>query len=308
MKGLIEKLGVIVFTLGALLAGSAGATLPINIWGGFGIGVAIWTILYVLFGWRTVDQNTVLPIERFGIYSGFWPAGPAVLCFPGLIDREKEPVSLAAQEIRLYVDEDGTPRKNMAVDFVNMTAPVDAKVLWRIDPTAMSWNIKKFLYATDDALKYIADVCDDALRHALSTLTLDEAKAQKNTIAKELAQDPDITRALGRVGACLFGKGVLLTDIQLPPAIEAMQNLALEGEKMAGKTTLIARGQAQAIAALKMEAGKLGVVLTDEQATDLYLKGIGLDALKGSGANITLVGENVGSILGALIGNRSKNP
>lgn len=306
MDNIIKNLNVSSFLLGGLIAGFIGATLQNHPFAGTLLGVALWAILYVLIGWRTVDQNTVLPIERFGIYVGYWPAGPAILCFPGLIDREKKPISLAAQRTPLYVDDNGEPIQNMSADFKDMSAPVRAEVWWEIDPSiGLEKSIKDFLYTTEDAIQYIGNVCDAGLRPAIQSLTIDEVRERKEIISKKLATDTNITTALRGIGVRLhMPKGIFFIDVILSKELEEMQNKSLKGKKEAEMARKKAEGYAMAIADLITAAGKDASgkdLLSWDEARDLYFRNRGLEAYEKSGANSIFFGQDIASIVEALI-------
>lgn len=304
-KFLIDNLNALVFGIGLFLFSLLGLGLGSIFPWGILLGSFIWILFYASIGLRLIPQGTCWAIERLGQYVGVREAGPQILCFPGFLDKPRE-IPLTFQHEDLYVNQDGSVNKNAAIDFEDLSAPVTAQIWWEIDkthPDGLEAVVKKFLYSVGDSRKFIGDVVDASLRHDLSEMKFSEARKTKADVMDQLAKKDSILEALAQIGVKLRDpKGILITDIILPPELEELQSLAFKGEREAKESANKSIGYALAIKEIIRAAKENGGrVLSWEEAQDIYFRNKGLEAFASSGAHSTFIGGSVADMIQSLI-------
>lgn len=301
--------GCLVFGfLGIAIGGAFGSTSPWN----FATGAVIWITMLIILGIQFVPQAEVWGVERFEQYHRMLRSGMQFILLPGFIDRVKETnkVSLKDQRLDLYKDE-----INNQFDFLDGSAPVKVQVWFHLvqkdagGKNVLEENLVKWLYAKTDPRNWIEEQLDDYIRPEMQRYTIDEAQVKKQSVAK-MARDEmknvngiDIEGALGvKVGR------LLITDIVLSQDVIDARTETLKGEREAQRRAAVGKGYGDAIVAIISSAKASGKDITWEDAQTLFEKQSGLETIGRTGANITLVGENVGGVLKTLdIGNRRTN-
>ncbi|QQS61713.1 MAG: SPFH domain-containing protein [Candidatus Moraniibacteriota bacterium] len=301
----IRNLNALVFSLGLSVFFLLGFGMESIFPWGILLGSATWTLFYASIGIKLVPQGTCWAIERLGQYVGVRKAGPQVLCFPGFLDKPRE-IPLTYQHEDLYVNSDGSVNKNASIDFEDLSAPITAQAWWQIDAEnngGLEEAIRKFLYSVGDARKFIGDVVDASLRHDLSEMKFEEARKTKATRMDTLAKKDTVLEALAQIGVKLRDpKGILITDIILPPELEELQSLAFKGEREAKESANKSIGYALAIKEIIRAAKENdGRVLSWEEAQDIYFRNKGLEAFASSGAHSTFIGGSVADMIQSLI-------
>lgn len=279
-------------------------------WGaGFGLAF-IWAGFCVYQGTIIVKQNTYVVIERFGKFRTVFFAGWRVRVL--LVDRiHGEVGSLSAKSLLLYADENG-PAKRAVIDFTDASAPISAKVWYQVgkhdDVANQRWNeieadVKKWTYDYADAIVRIDSLVDAELRPRLQNQKLEEVNAN-HTIVEGI-----IDKVIELVGPELEKMGVypptthkllVIEDIDLPPGVVDLRQLALEGEKKALKGVNESAGYWKAIEAISKNLG-----VSVQEARAIYETQRGLDVLRETKPTMNLVGKDFGGVLGTInLGNK----
>lgn len=306
---MLQFLSFVIYVAGSLIFSLLGMSLNemIPYYGGSLVGLLAWNVFFVAQGFRIVPQGMCWGIERLGKYVGVKTPGPNILLFPGVIDKIRE-VPLTYQHVDLYVNEDGSVDKNASIDFEDLSAPVTAQVWFIINPSlqgSLKEAVRVYLYTVDNPKKFIGDVVDASLRHDLSKMTFEKARKSKSDIMDRLAKMESVETALATLGLKLRDpKGILITDIVLPPELEALQALAFKGERESQEAINRSKGYADAIQKIIEMAKQADHVLTWDQAQELYFRNKGLEAYSQSGANSTFLGGNITDMIKALVGDR----
>ena len=315
-SGLIKYLGPIVIAFGCFLFGSLGVIIG-NAFGSLGFiwffdGAMVWATILLVTGIQFVPQTEVWGVERFEQYHRMLRSGMRFILLPGFIDRVKEAnkVSLKDQRLDLYKDE-----ANNQFDFLNGSAPVKVQVWYHLvqrdadGKDVLEKNLLKWLYAKSDPPNWIEEQLDDFIRPEMQGYTIDEAQTKKQSVATMAKNETRRVNGIDLEGALGVEVGrLLITDIVLPQDVIDARTETLKGEREAQKRAAIGKGYGDAIAAIMKAAKDSGKDLSWEEAQALFEKQSGLETIGRTGANITLVGENVGGVLKTLdIGNRRSN-
>lgn len=315
-SGLIKYLGPIVIAFGCFLFGSLGVIIG-NAFGSLSFlwflnGAAIWVTLLLVMGVQFVPQAEVWGVERFEQYHRMLRSGMRFILLPGFIDRVKETnkVSLKDQRLDLYKDE-----TNNQFDFLNGSAPVKVQVWFHLvqkdasGKNVLEENLVKWLYAKADPHNWIEEQLDDFIRPEMQKYTIDEAQTKKQSVATMAKNEMKSVNGIDLEGAIGVEVGrLLITDIVLSQDVIDARTETLKGEREAQKRAAVGKGYGDAIAAIISAAKASGKDISWEDAQALFEKQSGLETIGRTGANITLVGENVGGVLKTLdIGNRRSN-
>lgn len=316
-SGIVKSLGITVSIAGSILFGLLGSTLGYfleardvsDILLNFTSGAIVWIAIVVAIGVRIVPQAEVWGVERLGQYHRMLRSGIRILLFPNLVDQIKESnkASLKDERLDLYKDE-----VNNKFDFTNGSAAVKVQVWHRLaqrdenggDTTEE--NLQKWLYAKTNPTGWIEEQLDDFIRPQLQECSIDEAQIKKQSVAqmaKEEARSVNGINITGSVGREI-GR-LLITDIVLPQDVIDARTETLKGQREAQKTQAIGKGYVGAILAIMKDAAEAGNPITWEQALEVFDKQRALETIGRTGANITLVGQDVGGILKTLeVGNK----
>jgi regulator of protease activity HflC (stomatin/prohibitin superfamily) len=305
----LEHLGLIVCVTGSLVVAFIGmsitqmlnATSFATYLQSAIAGAILWNGFLVAFGIRFVPQATAFVVERFGKYMGVLRSGPRLIL--PFIDKVKSQ-TLKAVRLNLYEDE-----PNNTFDFLDDSAPVRIQVWYKILQTVtdaegfmidvLDDSIQKFFYSNENPENWIEEQLDHILRTRLQALSIDDAQKQAISIA---ADSVDVINNIHNIGDSIGVEisRVLITDIVLSQkTIEARQQV-LEGDKAGAKAALKARGYALSINAIIQEAGAKGTTVSWEQAEALFNQQRALETLATTGANINIVGDNIGGVVRTL--------
>lgn len=270
------------------------------------LGLMLWSGVYLAFGLIVIPQQEALVIERFGKFQRTTTAGIRILCFRGLVDKERSSVNLQWRTLFLWTGGTGKLNSSAEIDFSDgVSAPVEVEVIYRVT-SPFAWT-----YQVADGPGYIEAVIDSALRPALQNLTLDVANKKKGDIGHEILNGERSTilkDAMALVGAELHPlKGILVKDIDIPEDVKALRTLKVQGEQNALKATAQAAGYTGAIKAIMADAQAAGHQMTWHEAEALYFRNRSLETLQGTGANVTIIGENIMGVAQSLLGKVTPN-
>lgn len=246
--GLLSLLGFGV----SLALGAGGASVLFGL-----VGLIIWTGIYVGIGLRQVEQNEYLVIERLGKYYRTLRAGLSVLCLPGLIDRPAENGGIGDfkwHRIDLY-------EAGNQIDFTDGSAGLRAQVWWKVENTEDKPYERggpfKWTYSVINTEARIKEIVDGALRVMLQQESIDGASKNLASISTMVRDNEDVAKALREMGAELdSAKGVVITDIILPPEVIKAREETIKGQREASKQYEQGGGYAKAIMAIQAEFAK----------------------------------------------------
>ncbi len=290
VPGVLLGLGLLPFA-GAVFGG-LGAGLSYSLLS----GVLIWLAIIVALGFRVVPSMEAQVVERLGNYYRTLNSGPRILL--PFLDKVVNVVDLKKQEIRLYQDEG----VNHAWDFTNASAGGTAKAYYKVkDPV-------KWTYAFSDPVGRIEERFDSTVRPMLQLLDIDNAQIHKTRIS-QWASDFLRESMENNLGAEV--ERMLITDIDVPPEAQEARMKRLVGEKTAQETRARQLGYAQAINDLieELKAGipegvEIPYERLREEAMKIFEQQQGLDAVRNTGSNISLIGLDVPSVIKSLMGGK----
>jgi hypothetical protein len=152
-------------------------------------------------------------------------------------------------------------------------------------------------------------IFDSAARPLLQQKTIDEAQTDLEGLSQAIKEKPGVVKALAEIGAEMDeNKGFILSDIHLPEEVKKARLKRLEGSTTADQTAAVGEGYARAIENIRIRSGKdLGgghrgkPVVSYDQAVQIFERQRALEALQNSGANITLMGENLEGVQKSFI-------
>ncbi|MDD3531009.1 MAG: SPFH domain-containing protein [Candidatus Pacebacteria bacterium] len=285
----------IVWFVPAALSISVG--MMTGVWGaGFGLAFA-WVGYCVGAGSIILGQREFAVIERFGKFRTVFFKGWNIRVIG--VDSFSTRGVLKTQRLRMYTNENGRTERAV-MDFLGgASAPIEASVWFHIgNPENVKneqWkelreDILKWAYAYDKPLERIDGLVDSALRPLLQAKTLEEINTSVDRAAianKVLETVHDELRAIG-VYPTPEGEFLTIEDVDLPPEVIQMRELAFRGEQEARENELRAAGYWKPIKEIQE---KLGVSATEARA--IFETQRGLDTLREVKPAMTLVGENL---------------
>ncbi|MDB5245018.1 MAG: hypothetical protein JWN90_123, partial [Parcubacteria group bacterium] len=268
---------------------------------GLGIGTAImllliWSAGFWAAGFMVVTEAWFVVIERFGQFHS--------VKFPGwrwknpFFDYERLRDCMSARPFELYKAGD----KKAVIDFLDASAPITALSWYSIgnpvDVANKDWDlvtpqIALWTYRYIDPRKRAASIFDGSLRPKLQALTIDQAQVGGDAAAE--AAVAEARPSLAGFGAypTMSGKALIIDDINLPPEVVAQRQRKLAGEKAADEETAKFQGPARAANAIVTAAKALGHTVTYKEAMAQVLQQMAFDTLRNTGANVTLVGQDL---------------
>ncbi|PIR44109.1 hypothetical protein COV23_01590, partial [Candidatus Wolfebacteria bacterium CG10_big_fil_rev_8_21_14_0_10_31_9] len=96
-------------------------------------------------------------------------------------------------------------------------------------------------------------------------------------------------------------KGFILTDIALPPEIQALRKEKLAGQKEAEKSVKKGAGYADTILAIiKRVKEELKTEISFKKAQEVYENQRGLETIGATGANVTFIATDIRNVLATL--------
>lgn len=187
-----------------------------------------------------VPENEVWLSERFGAFEEKLDSGINVL---GLFEKVGAMVYMGQQVLNLNLDEQSATGGRGNVEFKDCSAGVYVPIIFRIN------DAERASYETNDLLKVIAEVVEDAVRDAMLMYTLDQAMSLKGRFGKEtitamidlttntpgqqqleaLYRNSELYRRLDEVGVELIS--LMIADFTLPEDIAAQREKKLVAEQ-----------------------------------------------------------------------------
>ncbi len=292
--------GLMLF-LGAVWSGTALA----GFFTGFFLGLSVfvfWTAMLFALGFISVSKRKYAVYERFGkvrlvLFEGIGWVNP-------LFDRLKAEGTMSLQEVKLYQDEPGRAE----MDFPDGSAPVHVKGAYSVgrleDIEADRWPILeqaviKYTYVYSDPVARIETILDGELRPRLQKLRMDEAQSNGEGVCEAAA-------AAAASKLAVFGvyqpphSAIIVEDIDLPDSLIAAREEVQKGEKEAEAEAFRLQGPARAILAVREALNTAGFNMSDAEIAQYLLTQQGLETIGKTGANVTLVAQDVQNILKTL--------
>ncbi|CAN5703099.1 hypothetical protein BH11PAT2_BH11PAT2_05680 [soil metagenome] len=307
------KIDLLSWGIPSLVLSSIGA------WIGSLLGVGIGTFIFLLVIWSAgfwaagfmvVPEAWYVVIERFGHFHS--------VKFPGwrwknpFFDYERSRDCMSARPFQLYAEGD----EKAVIDFIDGSAPITAMSWYSIgnpvDVASENWDevtaqIALWTYRYINPRKRASSIFDGALRPKLQALTIDQAQVGGDTTAEEAVAEAKPTLAGLGAYPTTSGKALIIDDIKLPPEVIAQRQRKLAGEKAADEETLKAQGPARAANAIVAAARLAGNRITYKDALAQVMQQMAYDTLRNTGANITLVGQDLPGVTKMInIGNNNK--
>ncbi len=298
LSPIISNLSLIVLTAGTIACASFIGTL-LSSFGAAFFGAATWVAIYIAFGLRIIPEKEVWVFERLGQFHCIRRPGIYIGCFVDIIDKVKQRVPLYKQPIYLWSDPTDTNNK---VDFKDGSCPVKALIWYRPRQKSavnggkdiLNESVYHLTYNYSDLYLWIEEHLDTLIRVPLQGLTIDDASAQKNEIAKKASQqfEQDLTDESG-----IESEGILITDIVLSDSQIEQREKKLQGVKDAEGATARARGYIDPIKLIIEEAKKAGKDITFDEAKDLFNQQRAFETISATGSNMTFVSPDLKGVM-----------
>jgi len=304
-----------------------------NILGGIigGIsGIVAWFGFYISKNMFFVKAQSVIITEINGKYHRTLEAGWHLLCLCGFIE------IVVSDNINLNKDEGHIKTENDShIDFAcGSSAPIQGDMYFEIvDP--ILWQ-----YRTSNPLQWMRSQVATFLQPILERRTLDEARTQKPKINELFTEekddnfDEDITISNTDYGndGCdnadekrlVFKKfiksqigveitAILIRDIDIPNDLKEIRQKELVArlENRIAHLSREARSEESmsyidAIHASVKYAAEIGLDYSKEDVERIWNSNKNREAYEKSGANVTIVGDNIGNMLGSLFTKNSR--
>lgn len=272
-------------------------------------GVFLFLAIYFYWGWTPISNMEYLVIERFGEFSRIVHSGSRFLTLPGLIDKIVARGTLGEQSLILFAAENGKPH---VIDFKDGSSPVDATASFSVGPRdaetgSIDNAIYKYTYAIrneNERRKRISMILESATSPQLQALKIDEALQQKDTVAEGVTAEKKTRDALETIGIELNPqKGLIISDIELPPEIVEQRQKTLQGASDAIKQQALGLGYARSIQAIMNELN-----VDQERAIEIFQTQRGLEVLGTLDANVSFVAPDMKGIQVAMGVGSGKGP
>lgn len=264
----------------------------------------IWATMLICTGMKITGKKGYLVIERFGqfrtvLFRGIGWINP-------LFDKIRiKDGSLKIHQLRLYQDEE----KRAKLDFTDgVTAVVSIMASYGVgsaqDFEAQDWDkvsadVVKYTYKYTNPEKRIDALLDNAVRPLLQSMTSDAA--QKDTSAECDNAAKAVETPLAEIGVYLpEERALVIEDIDIPDSVIEIREKAKRGEAEALAEQSRLRAPVRTIIAVREELKTAGVNLSDKEVIDMLLTQQGLETIRNTGANVTLVGKDVGGLLNLI--------
>lgn len=265
---------------------------------GIGLGSAFgWLGSCIFWGSMIIKQQEFVVIERLGRFKTVYFRGWHVRVVG--VDSIRDSGDLRAKRLELYADV-----KAPDMDFADASAGVDASIWYQIgnpeDIAKGNWEevaeaVKAWVYTYQKPEGRIYNLVDGELRPLFQAKNIDQASTDRNGIADMVMNA--IEGEMHKLGAYspTDGKRLTIEDIELPPEVIGLREMALEGKKRAEEAENEAGGYWKAISIIR---DKLGI--TTQEARSIYETQRGLDTLREVKPTLTLVGKDLGGVLGTI--------
>lgn len=272
-----------------------------GLWGvGFGLA-SMWIGFCIYKGSIIVGQQEWYIIERLGKFRVVYFRGWHVRVIG--VDTIRAMGDLLAKRLELYADEDAPD-----MDFKDASAPIDASIWYQIgNPVDIAeanktdkWekvidSVNAWVYTYAKPEERIYNLVDGSLRPLFQDKNIDEASTDRNGIAdKVMLAIEEEMKKLG-VYPPSDKKRLTIEDIELPKEVIAYREMALEGKKRAEESANEAVGYWRAMKAIQENLG-----VTIEVARDIYETQRGLDTIRDTKPALTLIGKDLGGVLGTI--------
>lgn len=269
-------------------------------WGAGAFVGLVWIGYAIFNGTQIVKQQEFLVTEVLGKCGdqGVRFAGWHVLL--PWVEQIRAQGDLRTKRLSIYGEGAGT-----LIDFKDGTsAPVVVSAWYQVgEPnavanqnwTAVAKDVRLWVYTYTHPEDRIRSLIDGALRPLLQMKDIDEANVDRNGLAEQVMSQ--VAPEMRKFGAYPQNNGVRLVieDIKIPPEIARMRAQVLEAKKVVERATREAMGTAQVINLIARECG-----MNQEDARKMYMYLRGLETIKSTGANVTLIGSGIQGVVGTL--------
>ena len=287
---------------------------------GAGVFVALnWFGFCVWKGAMTLEEMQYAVVERLGKYHTTFFNGLHVRVIG--IDRIR-PVSVSDRKERKLVEVSVGDLRSMPIrlyaldrdnkiDFVStavapegipsvggISAPIDATLFVEVgEPgkTNPEEDVYRWAYGFTDPGKRLYSLVDSVLRPKLQSITIDEANTNRDDIADTVVES--IAPAFREVGVYPRPerKSLVIEDIDLPEEWVTLRQKAVEGKLEAEQRQAQVAGYIEPIRLIMDTLG-----MSHKQAIDFYNTQQGLNVLRETKPNMTLVGDGLSGVLGTF--------
>ncbi|HVM58905.1 MAG TPA: hypothetical protein VMT80_01055 [Candidatus Paceibacterota bacterium] len=282
------------------------------------VGLAIlWPGLVLAASLRFRRKRTFLVVERFGFFWDIKFAGPR-LVIPW-IDNIVLEEDFLQKQVPLFNMSAGQANP-VEIDFIGASTPVYARAWYQIgDPDDLDGG--RWDKVRDQVLKYtyrvkaeerdsrVAEIFENQFRPRLEVKTLLQAQAEMNQIAADSVNDA--RGSLAQLGVYPFpGKGITVKDLDLPQILIELRERELRGEADAKEAINRSRSYWEPVRQMKdgLAQGPNPIMLTDEQAINLFLAQKGFETLQKTGSNVSLVSADIGGTLKTITVGSTNQP
>lgn len=304
------------FLVPALAFGILGLVLG-NINTAAGLAI-LWLGMLSAVAVKVLRKTTFTVVERFGLFWQVKFAGVRIII--PWIDTIIMEGDFLQKSVTLFANEKG---ELASIDFKDGSAPIKAVAWYQIgDPQSTSEDDR-----TEQVLDYtyrlkeveresrVAKIFQGEFRSLLEQgLEITEAQKRAEDLAEEAVGKAK--PALQQIGIFPFpGKGIIVEDIVLPADIISMRQQKQKGEADAQEAIKRAQSYLTPVLAMKaaMQAGIPSpdgtghgqMTISDEKLVELFLTQKGLETLKDTKSNITLVSPDLkGALTTIMIGSQ----
>jgi regulator of protease activity HflC (stomatin/prohibitin superfamily) len=198
------------------------------------IAIVVIVGLFLLGGWKVVDEYEKLVVFRLGRYKR--TIGPGlVYTWPLVETTRKVDMRIITQDIprQEVISKDNIPVLMNTVVYFKVEKPEDAII-----------KIENYVYA-------VRQYTQAALRDTVGTMELDEILMERDKIAKDIRQIVDIETSDWGIDI----KGIKIQEMELPA--EMKRAFAMQAEAERGKRAAIIKAEGELIAAKKLTEAAL---------------------------------------------------
>lgn len=260
-------------------------------------GVLAWLAFYITWGFTIIPQQGFIVVERLGQYHRVMKTGVHFLCLPGLIDKKAAEEHYRFRREQLY--------NNLPNEEIEFKGGASAGILGECFLRVIPGKEYEFAYSQQNPIERAKTLLDEEVRHFFQQRTLEEALVERYALwenIKKSAEDDDTEKnpednelntlisELKDSGVELDNKrGVIVSDIILPPELIRLRELEIEGQKETLKNKALVSG----FVALVNGVAE-GAKISTEAAAEFINTQKFLETLPHVPANVVIVGGQGG--------------
>jgi regulator of protease activity HflC (stomatin/prohibitin superfamily) len=221
-------------------------------------------VAFLLITFRTVRQNTVVIVERFGKFHRVLDSGLNMIV--PLLDKPTATISLALQNLHEEVD---------AVTRDKVTVKIEANLVYQVDRTM----VKEFHYDLSDAMTTVRDYVENYMRSHVAAQTHEELLLEREEFSTYLIDSLDDILIKWGIRIVSFQVINIIFPTEITDAMSkvvASQRLreAAQNEAEANKVTVIKNAEANKEASIMLGEGIAGQKLAIMEGLKMSVKDI----------------------------------